>query len=193
METQTNLFHHLKQNHTREYEESQKKSREEESSTAGDVRTKSRQMTLTQLSIAGALASSTPYDRKSKRWNEITEAVTYCLAKDMMPIQTVEKEGFKRLVKKLDPRYNIPGRKYFSKTTLPVMYEECRDKLAATLSSVYPEQPGAQCCEDSGDGCRLQEEPSPTYHHHPEWLPNRHCRVLPASWEPSSPRTLNGS
>jgi len=50
----------------------------------------------------------------------------------MMPIQTVEKEGFKRLVKKLDPRYNIPGRKYFS--TLPAMYEECRDKLATTLS-----------------------------------------------------------
>ena len=44
---------------------------------------------------------------------------------------------------------------------------------------MYPEQPGAQCCEDSGDGCRLQEEPSPTYPHHPEWLPSRHCRVLP--------------
>jgi len=36
----TNLFHHLKQKHTREYEQSQKKWREEESSAAGDVRTK---------------------------------------------------------------------------------------------------------------------------------------------------------
>ena len=89
---------------------------------------------VTQATIAGAFTSGTPYDKKSKRWNEITEAVTFWLAKDMMPIQAVEREGFKRLVKKLDPRYNIPGRKYFSQTALPQLYDECGVKLAATLA-----------------------------------------------------------
>lgn len=45
-------------------------------------------------------------------WTNITE-VTYCLAKDMMTIQTVEKEGLMQLVKMFDPRYTKPGNKYY--------------------------------------------------------------------------------
>ncbi len=30
---------------------------------------------------------------------------------------------------KLDPLYNMPSRKYFSKTALPAMYEECRGRV----------------------------------------------------------------
>src|SRR4029434_6496690 len=41
------------------------------------------------------------------------------------------------------------------------------------------EQPAAKCSEDSGDGRRLQKEPSPTHPHHPERLPSRHGGVLP--------------
>ncbi len=37
----------------------------------------------------------------------------------------------------------------------------------------------AQCSKDSIDGCRFQEEPSPTCPHHPVRLPSRHCGVLP--------------
>lgn len=102
--------------------------------TAGDVQPKSKQMT--PLTITGALASCTPYDRTSKLWMEITDGITYCLAKVMMTIQMVEKESFKQLVKMLDPRYNIPCRKSFSKTSLPEMYEACSDKLETTLLSV---------------------------------------------------------
>lgn len=127
----SNLFHHLKHRHPVQYEECQKA--REESSTA-DAR-KPKQSRLVQHGIAESLASCTPYDRKSKRWKDITQAVTICLAKDMMPIQTVEKEGFKQLVKKLDPRYTLPKRKYFSKTALPDMYEEYREKVEASLSS----------------------------------------------------------
>ena len=104
------------------------------SKSPADAR-KPKQSRLVQHGIAESLASCTPYDRKSKRWKDITQAVTICLAKDMMPIQTVEKEGFKQLVKKLDPRYTLPKRKYFSKTALPDMYEEYREKVEASLSS----------------------------------------------------------
>ena len=38
------------------------------------------------------------YDRKSKRWQILTDAVIYYLAKDMVPFYTVEKPGFKQLV-----------------------------------------------------------------------------------------------
>lgn len=63
----TNLFH-LKQKHTVEYNQAMKVHKEE-ILAVGDVRPKSKRMT--QLSITGALAC-TPYDKKSKRWMEIT-------------------------------------------------------------------------------------------------------------------------
>jgi len=43
---------------------------------------------------------------------------------------------------------------------------------------VWSEQLGAQRSQDSGDGSRLPEEPSPTCLHHPVWLPSWHCGVL---------------
>uniref|UniRef100_A0AAR2K029 BED-type domain-containing protein n=1 Tax=Pygocentrus nattereri TaxID=42514 RepID=A0AAR2K029_PYGNA len=127
----SNLFHHLrKKKHPCQYEESQK-SREE--SPASKV---SNANPGKQHSITASLESCTPYDRKSKRWKEITESIAFCLAKDMMPIQTVQKQGFIQLIKKLDRRYNIPSRHYFSKTALPDMYEKARDQLAASLACV---------------------------------------------------------
>ncbi len=89
----------------------------------------------TQTKIACAFANCVPYDKQSKGWNELMEAVAFCLAKDMLPFQTVEKEGFKRMIHKLDPRYNMPSRKYFSKTALPAMYEECRGRVQTALST----------------------------------------------------------
>ena len=63
-----------------------------------------KQTTLTQ-----AFDKGTPYDKSSKRWKEVTEAVTFYLAKDMVPFKTVENEGFKRLLKVVDPRYEVPS------------------------------------------------------------------------------------
>lgn len=54
----------------------------------------------------------------------------------MMPLSTVEKDGFRKLIKVLDPRYELPGRKYFSQTALPQLYYECRRKLEIHLKDV---------------------------------------------------------
>ncbi len=53
-----------------------------------------------------------------------------------MPVQAVERDGFKQLLKKLDPRYTLPGRKYFSETALPKLYESCRQTLANEVQKV---------------------------------------------------------
>ncbi|XP_039544447.1 E3 SUMO-protein ligase ZBED1-like isoform X2 [Pimephales promelas] len=54
----------------------------------------------------------------------------------MVPIQAVERDGFKQLLKTLDPRYTLPGRKYFSETALPKLYESCRQTLAHEVQKV---------------------------------------------------------
>lgn len=66
----------------------------------------------------------------------MTDAVTFYLAKDMVPIKSVENEGFKRLLKVVDPRYEIPSRKYFSGTAIPRLYSECRRKMESKIQNV---------------------------------------------------------
>ncbi|KAK9523273.1 hypothetical protein VZT92_019675 [Zoarces viviparus] len=89
-----------------------------------------------QTSLQEAFARGTAYDKQSKRWREITDAITIHLCKDMVPLQTVDKDGFSAMVKTLDPRYVMPGRKYFSKTAIPMLYEQHRSKLEAELRKV---------------------------------------------------------
>lgn len=88
-----------------------------------------------QMSITSAFAQGVPYDRKSKKWNELTKMVTYCIVKDGLPLRVVEKDGFKRMLKTFDPRYELPSRSYISRTSVPAMY-------AATVKKVKDELHG---------------------------------------------------
>ena len=47
-----------------------------------------------QQTLAGSFAKVTPYVRNSKKWEKLTGAVTFCLAKDVMPIYSVESLDF---------------------------------------------------------------------------------------------------
>jgi len=49
--------------------------------------------------------------KKGKKWKELTEAVA---ARDGLPVCIVGKPGVGWMIKSLDPRYQLPGRKSFS-------------------------------------------------------------------------------
>lgn len=51
------------------------------------------------------------------------------IAKDLQPVSIVEDEGFRNLVKILDPRYRIPSRKQLMKEKIPKLYEECHSRV----------------------------------------------------------------
>ena len=55
-----------------------------------------------QISISEAFISSQPYDCKSKKWMKLTNSVTYCIAKDMLPMYRVEKPRFRRMLAEFD-------------------------------------------------------------------------------------------
>lgn len=111
----TNLFNHLKRNHPKQYNESQvAKAKKPSASTAAAAGASTKQQTLTE-----SFTKHTPYDRGSKRWNSVTDAVTFHLVKDLCPVRTVEGVGFNKMLKVLDPRYELPSRKYFSNTAIP--------------------------------------------------------------------------
>ncbi len=128
----TNLFHHLKKYHPNDHTESMKMRTDATPSTSRA----SIGAVPKQKSIVSSFVAITPYEKCSKRSKDITRAVSFFLAKDMIPLSTVERDGFRKLVKVLDSRYELPGRKYFSKTALPQLYEDCRGKLENNLRKV---------------------------------------------------------
>ena len=89
-----------------------------------------------QPTLTSALKKVQKYDRQTKKWRDITNAVTFCLSKDSLPIYMVEKLGFCNLLEKNDPQYDLPSSKYFSKIAIRALYEETRQTLASDLKEV---------------------------------------------------------
>lgn len=125
----TNLLQHLKQRHAAEWERCCSLRKEQDRGSPSTATTK-------QPSVLETFTNCIPYDKKGARWKVITDAVAMYIAKDMVPIYTVEKPGFIHLLKVLDPRYVLPSRKYFSDVALPQLYNSTRQRIAAELDGV---------------------------------------------------------
>ena len=130
----SNLLSHLRTHHPSKYTLVLQAQREKakESSTASSSSTNASQATLPEL-----FTKTQKYERTTRRWREITDSITYCISKDMLPIYTVEKEGFRRLTYTLDSKYEIPSAKYFSSVAIPVLYEKTRETVAVEVQSAY--------------------------------------------------------
>jgi len=101
----SNLYSHLKKHHLIE------------SSTA-------REYTIEEFFKLATKLSSDSHEHR-----ELTKAVTYYLAKDTHHAYSFELSGF-RIVSKLNPRYVLPGRNYFSHTGIPSLYNEVRQRVS---------------------------------------------------------------
>lgn len=78
-----------------------------------------------------------PYDKKGPRWKAIMDSVAKYIARDMVPIYTVEKPEFINMLKVLNPRYVLPSRKYFAEVALPRLYNNSTcEKIARELEGV---------------------------------------------------------
>ena len=116
----TNLLTHLRDHHPQLHAEAtQAFSRNPAVAEAGKKR---------QASLVEVVEKSRRYDVKSPRAQELNRAVMYYLAKDMQPLYTVEKPGFRKLLATLDSRYQLPSRRHFAEQELPRLYTEVRDK-----------------------------------------------------------------
>ena len=127
----SNLLSHLKVHHPQRHLEVKKAN----SKSGKDKDHAKTSKASRQPSLPNTLRSGHKYERKSRKWQQLTDAVTYCLAKDMMPIYSVEKEGFVRLLHSLDSQYELPSRKYFSNVAIPKLYAQTRDVVSAEIKS----------------------------------------------------------
>ena len=99
----TNLFQHLREDHPSVYAEVAPKKPE-----------RSVQRTLSEVT-----AKSSKYSSSGTQAKELNRAVAFYLANDGVPLSTVDKPGFRNLVEKMNPRYQLPTRRHFSDLEIP--------------------------------------------------------------------------
>ncbi|XP_057203827.1 E3 SUMO-protein ligase ZBED1-like [Triplophysa rosa] len=124
----TNLYQHLRKYHRQLYDECMGTKSNDEQTLLQPPRSK-------QTSITQELESGTSYDKSSRRYNEISDAITRYLAKDMVPINAITKDGFRNLILTLDKRYRIPSRVFFTQS-IQKLYDTTRKKVEAELKEV---------------------------------------------------------
>lgn len=66
---------------------------------------------------------------EDSRSREINIAIGEMIAIDNQPLSIVENTGFRNLMRKVKPKYNIPGRKYFTENIIPHLYEETKSEI----------------------------------------------------------------
>lgn len=101
------------------------------------VTSQSSQVKPKQSLIADAFNSIAPYESTSTRHKYITDAITYHIAKDRVPVYTVTKEDFQKMVWILDKRYQIPSQTYFNQVAIPKLYNKCKMKVKSELCKIY--------------------------------------------------------
>ncbi|KAK0141840.1 Zinc finger BED domain-containing protein 1 [Merluccius polli] len=70
----------------------------------------------------------------SDRAIAITKSIGVFIAADMRPYSVVENKGFKKMIKVLEPRYEIPSRTHFTTKIVSELYEEQKNIIVDELS-----------------------------------------------------------
>ena len=81
-----------------------------------------------------------PYKSSDPRQVSITESLIMFIWCDLMPLQLVDSQAFKRLLHDLDPRYRLPSRRQLSTELLQAKSESVNTRLQSELkkaSSIF--------------------------------------------------------
>ena len=97
----SNLFSHLREHHPTLF------------SALTPTTSKMRESSVMQQTIESSVARGTMFSRDSPQHKELTQAIANHIGKDGVPLSTVERPGFKHMIHKLNPKYDLPSRKYF--------------------------------------------------------------------------------
>ena len=128
----TNLRYHLEHSHRAEFQALQLAQASEKE--AGRTRTAASSSSNRQ-SITSAFQAQIPIPRSSPRWNKLTDAVCYFIAKDMQPIDTVNDTGFRNMISVFEPRYTPPDRKTIATHYLPQKFDTEKKRIMELVAS----------------------------------------------------------
>lgn len=128
----SNLLDHVKRSHGELL--INKVFTEDETSDAGA--STSSLATSSSRSISDYFSRQNSYEDDSKRKNSLDKALVIMIATDFQPFQIVEDKGFRRFVKLLDPRYNLPSKGTLRNKLLVDWYNYAKLSLKNLLAKV---------------------------------------------------------
>ena len=134
----TNLVNHLKSKHHEEFDKFQdiRKNKEAQRQAAKSERIQERSNQLggmRQLTLQATKQRTSFWGLNDPRALCIHRKIGEMIAVDNQPFSLVEDIGFIRLLHTLEPRYNLPSRKYFSETIVPSMVASVHDGINIKL------------------------------------------------------------
>jgi hypothetical protein len=123
----TNLYQHLRNHHPSQHSEVLGAKRKRPN--VEDIRTQ-------QQTLESSFNRAVPFSNDSDKHVAITKAIAVCICKDALPISLVENDGFRSLIRTLEPRYIMPSRKHLSKQVIPKLYGNVKESLITDLQSL---------------------------------------------------------
>lgn len=66
-------------------------------------------------------------------WKANARRLVEFVARDMQPLRIVEKAGFRQFVEGLQPRFELPGRKWLTDTGLPKLCNDVKERIRRCL------------------------------------------------------------
>lgn len=122
----SNLLKHIRARHPLEYAELKEENENETIAKASKPST-------SQPTLIQTVTSTQPYKKDSKAKKEIDELIIEWIVKDMMPLSAVESKTFKKLIHRLDPKYELPSRREVGRTLLPDLYNREVERVRKEL------------------------------------------------------------
>ncbi|XP_038613016.1 E3 SUMO-protein ligase ZBED1 [Tachyglossus aculeatus] len=131
----SNLSYHLEKNHPDEFCEFVKSNTEQMREAFATAFSKLKPEG-SQPGGPDPLAAKPGPGYENKKHQELTAAVAGLICEGMYPASVVDEPTFKALLKAADPRYELPGRKYFCTKAIPERYGALREAVLKELADV---------------------------------------------------------
>ena len=144
----TNMKTHLSRHHSTHSTTPTTTAKRNEATSPSQNLTKttveSNKKKASQQTLQECMKKQEKYPINSPRAQAIAKQIGVFLCQDLHPLSTVERPGFENLMRVVDPKYDVPCRKYFTENIIPKLYEErgCGGECASWDIQVCIMKPG---------------------------------------------------
>ncbi|XP_006876319.1 PREDICTED: zinc finger BED domain-containing protein 1 [Chrysochloris asiatica] len=128
----SNLSYHLEKNHPEEFCEFVKSNTEQMREAFATAFSKLKPDASQQV-VQEPLAAKSGHSYESKKQQELTAAVMGFICEGLYPVSVVDEPTFRLLLKTAEPRYELPGRKFFCTKAIPEKYGAVREAVLREL------------------------------------------------------------
>ena len=92
--------------------------------------------TSVQLKLTDIATCSTKFERNHPRQKAVTDAIVKMIVKDIQPVYTVERKGFRELLAMLEPRYTMVSRQCLQQSLLPSYFTKVEEAIGHALEGI---------------------------------------------------------